>query len=192
MKIWNRKVKVILLIALCLFAIAPGLIIWDGLTDELGPADVGVVFGNQVLPSGEPSARLSARLDRAIQLYSTSYFNKVIVSGGLGREGFDEAIVMKDYLIAQGIPEANIILDNQGLDTYLSVENASKIMEENHYTSILVISQYFHIPRIKLACKRFGIDSVFSANANYFGLRDIYSIIREVIAYGYYLVRSYP
>ena len=114
------------------------------------------------------------------------------MSGGLGREGFDEAIVMKDYLIAQGIPEANIILDNQGLDTYLSVENASKIMEENHYTSILVISQYFHIPRIKLACKRFGIDSVFSANANYFGLRDIYSIIREVIAYGYYLVRSYP
>lgn len=188
----KRKARVTLGIAAGLYALFSGLIIWDGLTDELGPADVGSVFGNQVLPSGEPSALLTARLDRAVQLYSTGYFDTVIVSGGPGRGGFYEADVMKDYLIAQGIPEANIIPDNQGLDSYMSVENAGKILEENHYTSVLVISQYFHLPRIKLACKRFGIKTVFSANARYFGLRDLYSIIREVIAYGYYLVRSYP
>jgi len=192
MKNWKKKIRVFLVFAVCLFALFSGLIIRDGLTDELGTADVGLVFGNQVLPSGEPSARLAARLDHTVQLYNDGCFDKVIVSGGLGREGFDEAEVMKDYLIVQGIPEANIIVDNQGYDTCMTVENAVTIMEENNFASVLVISQYFHLPRIKLACTRFGIEDVYSSNARYFGLRDLYQISREVIAYGYYLVRPYP
>ncbi|MBN1267763.1 MAG: YdcF family protein [Anaerolineales bacterium] len=192
MKKWIKKIKLFLVFSVSLFALFSGLIIRDGLTDELGTADVGLVFGNKVMPSGEPSARLAARLDRAVQLYNDGYFNKVIVSGGLGREGFYEADVMRDYLIERGIPDSNIIPDNQGNDTYMTVENTVTIMEENNIRSILVISQYFHIPRIKLACRRFGLEVVYSANAKYFGLRDLYQISREVIAYGYYLVRSYP
>ena len=192
MKTWIRKVKVIILIALSLFAISAGLIIWDGLTDDLEQADVGLVFGNKVMPSGEPSARLLSRLNRTIQLYSTSYFEKIIVSGGLGREGFDEALVMKDYLVSQGIPESNVLVDNNGMNTFMTVENSLKIMEEENLSSVMVISNYFHIPRIKLACGKFGLGSVYSAHAYYFGLRDVYSITREVIAFGYYLVRPYP
>jgi vancomycin permeability regulator SanA len=192
MKNKKRKVKVIILVALILFAIASGLIIWDGLTDELGSADVGILFGNQVLPSGEPSARLYSRLNKAIDLYSDNYFEKIIVSGGLGKEGHDEALVMKEHLISQGIPENNILVDSNGLNTYMTVENSINIMEENNFTNAMVISNYFHLPRIKMACNRFGIESVYSAHAHYFGLRDLYSITREVIAYGYYLIRSYP
>jgi len=192
MKKLKRKVKVIILVALILFTIASGLIIWDGLTDELGQADVGILFGNQVLPSGEPSARLNSRVDKAIELYNDNFFEKIIVSGGLGKEGHDEALVMKDHLISQGIPENNILVDSDGFNTYMTVENSLTIIEENDFDSVLVISNYFHIPRIKMACKRFGIELVYSAHAHYFGLRDVYSITREVIAYGYYLGRSYP
>ncbi len=192
MKTWKRKAKVITLAASILFALSAGLIIWDGLTDELGPADVGLVFGNKVMPSGEPSARLLSRLNRTIQLYSTNYFEKVIVSGGLGKEGFNEALVMKDYLVSQGIPESNLLVDNNGMNTFMTVENSLQIMEKNNLSSVMVISNYFHIPRIKLACSKFDLGSVYSAHAYYFGLRDIYSIFREVIAYGYYLVRPYP
>jgi hypothetical protein len=45
------------------------LLVYDGTTDDLQPVDVGVVFGNTVTPGGQPSARLRARLDRAIVLY---------------------------------------------------------------------------------------------------------------------------
>ena len=192
MKKLKRKAKVIILVALVLFAIASGLIIWDGLTDELGQADVGILFGNQVLPSGEPSARLYSRLEKAIELYNDNYFEKIIVSGGLGKEGHDEALVMKEHLISEGIPENNILVDSDGLNTYMTIANSLTIIEENDFNSVLVISNYFHIPRIKMTCNRFGLESVYSAHAHYFGLRDVYSITRAVVAYGYYLVRSYP
>ena len=192
MKKPKRKVKVIILVALVLFAIASGLIIWDGLTDELGQVDVGILFGNQVLPSGEPSARLHSRLEKAVELFNDNYFEFIIVSGGLGKEGHDEALVMKEHLISEGMPESNILVDSNGLNTYMTVANSLKIIEENEFNSVLVISNYFHIPRIKMVCNRFGIDSVYSAHAHYFGLRDVYSITREVVAYGYYLVRPYP
>ena len=188
----KRKVKVIVLVGLILFAIGSGLIIWDGLTDELGQADVGILFGNQVLPSGEPSARLHSRLEKAIELYNDNYFEKIIVSGGLGKEGHDEALVMKEHLISEGIPENNILVDSDGLNTYMTIANSLTIIEENDFNSVMVISNYFHLPRIKMACNRFGLESVYSAHAHYFGLRDVYSITREVVAYGYYLVRSYP
>jgi len=192
MKEKKRKVKAIILVALILFAIASSLIICDGLTDELEQADVGILFGNQVLPSGEPSARLYSRLEKTIELYNDNYFEKIIVSGGLGKEGHNEAFVMKDHLITEGIPENNILVDSDGLNTYMTIANSLAIIEENEFNSVMVISNYFHIPRIKMACNRFGLESVYSAHAHYFGLRDLYSVTREVIAYGYYLIRSYP
>ena len=188
----KRKIKIVILVGFVLFAIASGLIIWDGLTDELGKADVGILFGNQVLPSGEPSARLLSRLEKAVELYNDNYFEMIIVSGGLGKEGHDEALVMKDHLISEGIPETNILVDSDGLNTYMTIANTLPIIEENDFNSVMVISNYFHIPRIKMACNRFGIETVYSGHAHYFGLRDVYSITREIIAYGYYMVRSYP
>ena len=109
-----------------------------------------------------------------------------------GKEGVDEALVMKEHLMSQGIPESIILVDSDGMNTYVSIENSLKIMEENNFSSVMVVSNYFHIPRIKLACNKFGFESVYSAHAHYFGFRDVYSIVRELIAYGNYLVRSYP
>src|SRR5262245_21950109 len=71
---------------------------FDGLTDDPVPADVAVVPGNQVNPDGTPSDRLAARLDTALNLYRRGVVKAVLVSGGTGVEGFDEADVMAAYL----------------------------------------------------------------------------------------------
>src|SRR4051812_22536719 len=70
----------------------------SGLWDSGTKADVAVVFGNTVGPDGRPSPRLAARLDRAIELYRSGEVPKIIASGGLGRERFEEAEVMARYL----------------------------------------------------------------------------------------------
>src|SRR3712207_7177756 len=44
-----------------------------------------------------------------------------------------------------------------------------------------------HISRTRLAAKSFGISPVYTAHASYFELRDLYSIVREVVGYGEYL-----
>ena len=161
-----------------------------GLTDEIYQSDVAVVLGNTVEKNGLPSPRLQARLDKTIELYQKGLFANIIVSGGTGIEGFDEAVVMRQYLINQGIPEACIYLDRAGNTTNLTAKNASEIMKRNNWHSAMIISQYFHISRTRLAFTHSGISPVYSAHANYFEIRDFYSIFREVIGYFSYILRG--
>lgn len=191
----RKKIKKVLLITSISFALAfvisAALIVADGLRDDIHAADVAIVLGNKVEAGGIPSARLRARLDKTVELYRQDLFPRVIVSSGVGSEGFGEATVMKAYLVEKGVPEDRIYLDSQGATTYLTAKNASRMMKEQGWRSAIVISQYFHISRTKLALRRYGISPVFSAHAEFFELRDFYSTAREVFGYGAYLLRSY-
>lgn len=177
-------ITTVLVVALLL---ASTVLVASGMSDEIHEADVAVVLGNTVNPNGSPSRRLAARLDTAVEFYHRGLFKNIIVSGGLGREGFDEAVVMKNYLMRQGVPQDKIIVDSLGVTTAATAENTAAIAKEHHWSSVLVISQYFHIPRCRLALSRVGIERVYAAHAHFFELRDIYSIFREVIGYTAYL-----
>lgn len=186
----NRFLRVAALIAAgacTALLLASATLVASGLSDEIHEADVAVVLGNTVNPDGSPSRRLAARLDMALELYHRGVFKNVIVSGGVGREGFDEAVVMKDYLARLGVPQNQIIVDSLGLTTAATARNVALIAKEHHWKSVLVVSQYFHIPRCRLALSAAGIDPVYAAHAHFFEPRDIYSISREVIGYAAYL-----
>lgn len=171
------------------FIIHAVFIIIDGLNDELKGADMAVVLGNKVEKDGHPSKRLQARLDKSVELFEEGYFKYIIVSGGIGKEGFDEAKVMKKYLVDRGIPAEVIIEDSNGYNTYMTAENSRIIMKDLNLESVVVISQYFHITRTKLAFEKHGFENVYSAHAEVFEYRDIYSIIREFPAYYKYMFK---
>ena len=174
-------------IAVVLLLVTSLAICVDGLRDRIGKADVGVVLGNKVETNGMPSARLAARLDKAVELYRRREFPVVIVSGGRGREGYDEGMVMRDYLIGKGVPAASIIVDLHGDTTMRTAENGAAIMRTRGYRSAFLISQYFHISRTRLAFSRCGIDATYNAHARYFEARDLLSIPRDAIGYLSYL-----
>jgi vancomycin permeability regulator SanA len=167
---------------LCAFAIAI-----DGLTENPSKSDVIVVFGNTVNLDGEPSSRLKSRLDRAAELYHQDFSRRIFVSGAVGREGYDEAAVMSKYLISKGVQKADIFSDSQGVNTMRTAENLGIYMRANSLGSAIVVTQFFHVARSKLALKRNGINVVRSAYARYMEARDIYSLAREVPAYFSYL-----
>lgn len=191
----RKRSKKLLLASLLVISVSflsgAALIVADGLRDDIHPADVAIVLGNTIERDGRPSARLRARLDKAVGLYREGLFRHVIVSGGVGAEGFNEAEVMKRYLVSQGVPEGSIIADGGGLTTSLTARNAARAMRERGWHSAIVISQYFHIPRTRLAVEAYGVSPVHSAHAEYFELRDVYSIAREVVGYGAYLMRRH-
>ncbi|UOE95811.1 YdcF family protein [Alkalihalobacillus sp. LMS39] len=190
----TTKVKKILLSSIFLlllwFCIHTTTIVIDGFNDKIEKVDVAVVLGNKVDEDGTPAKRLQARLDKAVELYDEGYFPYIIVSGGTGKEGFDEAEVMKVYLVKQGIPEEVIIEDNQGYNSFMTAENSKTIMDELELHSVMVISQYFHITRTKLAFEKIGFDKadIYSAHADIVEVRDAYSIVREFPAYYKYLL----
>jgi vancomycin permeability regulator SanA len=174
-------------IAAALLLVTSLAICIDGLRDREGRADVGVVLGNKVETSGMPSARLAARLDKAVELYRRGDFPVVIVSGGRGREGYDEGVVMRGYLIGKGVPAASIIVDLHGDTTMRTAENSAAIMRTHGYRSAFLISQYFHISRTRLAFSRCGIDATYNAHARHFEARDLFAVPRDAIGYLSYL-----
>lgn len=166
------------------------LIILDGLIDDVQPSDAAVILGSKVELTGRPSARLAARLDRGMELYKAGITKTLIVSGGTGEEGFDEAIIMRDYLLGLGVPPSAIIVDSMGFNTEQTAKNCATIMKSHNFKSVIVVTQYFHITRTRMALKANYIDHIHSAHARYFEIRDIYSTVRETVATPVYWLRA--
>lgn len=166
-------------------------LLYVGLFSEVKKSDAILILGNTVETSGIPSMRLKGRLDKGIELYQNNLAPIIIVSGGYGIEGFNEAIVMKNYLVEHGVKTENIIVDENGNTTYLTTRNLVPIAKEKNIKSIIVVSQYYHLLRAKRAVEMVGISEVYvSAGNSPFEIRDFYSIPREIIAYYYYLLRT--
>ncbi len=161
-----------------------------GMKEDSRSADVIVVFGNKVGRNGEPSLSLASRLDKALLLYRDGRAPYVIVSGGLGKEGWNEAEVMANYLAERGIPRQFLLVDSQGLNTYLTAQNAARLSMEYGFHSFLLVSHFYHLPRARLTFLRLGLEPVGIAHAERFVARDFYyGLIREVIAYPVYFFR---
>lgn len=184
----KKCITVVLILIFSWFIIHILIISIDGLNDDTDTSDAAVVLGNTVEADGKPSKRLQGRLDRAVELYNEGRFKYVIVSGGTGKEGHSEAIAMKDYLIEKGVPQENILLDQEGYNTLMTAQNTKTIMDNKDLTSVTIISQFFHISRTKLAFGKVGVKHISSAHAKYFELRDAYSLFREFFAYYKYLL----
>lgn len=186
-----RRLAWAVAVAVGAFVLAAAVMVACGWNDRPAPSDVGLVLGNAVAADGRPAARLRARLDTALRLRHEGCFDPVIVSGGIDPAGHDEAAVMRDYLVEQGVPPSAVITDNTGADTYASARRTAEILREHGWSRVCVVSQYFHVPRARLALVRFGVGSVASGSARYVEWRDLYSIPREVIGCAWYAVRRY-
>jgi vancomycin permeability regulator SanA len=177
-----RFIKFALALLIVGFCIAAAAIATSGLSDQIVNADMVVVPGNTVHPDGTLSNRLKGRLDIAIHIFRTGNCQAIFVSGGTGSEGVDESFAMSRYLVEEGIPPANIIQDSEGNNTEATARNAASAMHQRKFTTVLAVSQYFHIPRLRLLLQRQGLSVVGNAHATYFEPRDAYSLAREVVA----------
>jgi vancomycin permeability regulator SanA len=178
----GRRLKISLLLAGAVFLSAATLIAASGLRDEFAPAAAIVVLGNTVGPDGEPSPRLKGRLDGALSVYRKGFAPRIVVSGGVGREGFDEAAVMAQYLVRQGVPANAVLIDSKGVDTAATAANVAGMGKARGIRSVIVATQYFHVSRTKVLLTQAGLKVVGSVHAPYFEARDLYSLPREVIA----------
>ncbi|MGK6341652.1 YdcF family protein [Chryseobacterium sp. DT-3] len=158
-------------------------IIVDGLTDKNMHADIAVILGNTVNEEGTLSERLEKRVECGLNLYRYGRVKKILVSGGLGKEGFYEGDKMKEYLIKNKVSDSIIIVDNFGNNTLATVNNTLKLKDSLNFQSLIVVSQYFHLTRTKMLFRKQHFKNVSSVSPQYFELRDIYSLLREFVAY---------
>jgi vancomycin permeability regulator SanA len=183
----TRIVFAVLALCVTVAAIALSTI---GLSDHVETADAVVVPGNTVNPDGSPSNRLKSRLDTALAVFRAGHCKVIFVSGATGAEGVDESEVMKAYLVKQGVPLDRIIQDKQGFNTAATARNAAIALHQRGYSTVLAVSQFFHVPRLRRLLAAQGLVVVGSEHARYFELRDVYSLLREVAAMSLLLVEN--
>jgi uncharacterized SAM-binding protein YcdF (DUF218 family) len=127
-------------------------------SDEARPADAIAVFGAAEY-DGRPSPVLRARLDHALELYQRGIAPMVITLGGgyEADEHHSEGGVGEDYLLAHGVPEADIIAETKSDNTEQSAERLAAIARENNFKRIVVVSDGTHLFRIHAICERDGL-----------------------------------
>ena len=177
----------LLLIGLTFFLIHEAVIAIDGLVDAQNEkSEVAVIFGSKVNRDGNVSHWLEARLVKGLELYSNGWVDKIYVSGGLGQEGHFEGTVMKAYLVEQGVPSQHVIADDLGVNTRATALNF--VNDLSTPTSAILVTQYFHVSRVKLAFKQVGVGKVAAVHCDFHELRDFYSLFREFFGFYKYLV----
>ena len=154
--------------------------------DETRPADAIVVLGAAEY-AGRPSPIFKARLDHALALYQRGIAPVMITTGGQGEDPkFSEGGVGRKYLVEHGVPEQKIIAETQSDNTDESTERVATIMQVNGMRSCVVVSDGYHIFRVKRMLGRYGVQ-VYGAPRPQSRPRSRWQrvslVLREVLSY---------
>lgn len=111
--------------------------------DELDDVSCVLVLGAGIR-GDKPSPMLEDRLKTAIKLYNKSISKTILVSGDHQYDSYDEVSVMKNYLIENGIPESDILVDDYGISTYDSIY---RLVHIYNVSRVAIVSQEYHLYR---------------------------------------------
>jgi uncharacterized SAM-binding protein YcdF (DUF218 family) len=151
---------VLLLLALWALSLV-SVHLW-GRRDEARAADAIVVLGAAQY-DGKPSPVLKARLDHAVELYRRGLAPKMIMTGGMGPgDTVSEAVVGKRYAARNGVPEDAILVETDGLTSLQSMRAVASLMQREGLGRAVLVSDPFHMLRLKLLSKRVGIEGYTS------------------------------
>jgi uncharacterized SAM-binding protein YcdF (DUF218 family) len=153
--------------------------------DEARTADVILVLGAAEY-RGRPSQVLRARLDHALELYHRNLAPRIMTTGGAGGDPvFTEGGVGRSYLIGHGVPAEAIIVENEGQTTVESTAMAGEIMRRMGLGSVIVVSDGYHIFRVKRMLQFRGL-SVYGSprkERNQETLREQWNYVKQAIGY---------
>lgn len=122
-----------------------------GTTDYRREADVAVVFGAKVHADGGLSWSLEERVQTGVALLKDGYVDTLLMSGGVGANGVDEAVAMKARAVELGVPEDAVLTDSLGVDTDSTVRDTVALLGGPDSARIIAVSQFYHLPRIKMS-----------------------------------------
>ena len=152
-----RIIGGLVLLAVGTWALLVAAIYLYGKRDGARKADAVVVLGAAQY-DGRPSPVLRARLDHAIRLYREGVAPRMITTGGVGPgDTVSEAVVGRRYAIKSGVPAGAILTERTGLRSTESLAAVARLMKEGEMESAVLVSDPFHMLRLKLLAVRFGI-----------------------------------
>src|SRR3954452_2361763 len=154
--VWNA-IAVALVVVIVALAYVALEIERQSTRDEAQPSDVILELGAAEY-RGRPAPVFRARLDHAYDLYTRKLAPHIMTTGGAGGDPvFTEGDVGRSYLIGKGVPSESIVVENESETTVESLARASEIMRRMALQSAIVVSDGYHIYRVKKMLQFRGI-----------------------------------
>ena len=152
----RRLLTVMVVVIFALWVIsAAAVLIWSS-RDEARPAQAIVVLGAAQY-AGKPSPVLRARLDHALDLWNRHLATLLILTGGTGSgDTTSEAAVGRSYARKHGVPDSAILVESEGRTTSASMRAVAGMLEVRGLQSALLVSDPFHMLRLRILARRFG------------------------------------
>lgn len=154
--------------------------------------DFVVVLGSRLIGSTVPPL-LASRLDRARKTYESEQAKQadgtpmIVTSGGQGGdEAVPEARAMADYLLAAGVPDDRLLVEDRSTTTRENLLYSKEIMagRDRDYRCVLVTNN-FHAFRTALLARKLGVNGqvIGSRTAWYYlpsaTIREFIGILRD-------------
>ena len=155
---WWKALAALALAGILVFAGLFGAVMYGSYDHIQDDPQVMVILGCRVMPEGHPSILLQDRLDTALDYWEEHPDVTIVTSGGQGsNEPVSEARCMADYLMEGGVPEDQILLEDQSHNTRENLQFAQEIAQEQGMgEEIAVVTQGFHMYRATQLAKAAG------------------------------------
>jgi uncharacterized SAM-binding protein YcdF (DUF218 family) len=130
------------------------------------PVDAIIVLGTAQY-DGRPSPALKARLDEVLELWSVGLAPLVVVTGGkMEGDRFTEAEASRNYLVDNGVPGDAILMESVGRSSWQSMRGAAEVLAPTGARRVLIVSDGFHLFRLKLMARELGLEPIASPAEN--------------------------
>ena len=189
--LWIKVLAGLVLAGVLVFGALLGQVLSGSKDTIIGEPQAMVVLGCQVKPWG-PSVLLQDRLDKALEYWEEHPEVVIVVSGAQGPdEPSTEARAMAGYLMEKGVPEDNILLEENSHNTIQNLTYSRQLLEEQGYDisgGVAIVSNGFHLTRTRMLAGWAGYENVstLAAPSSHLPSR-LKMYIREPIA----LVKSF-
>lgn len=141
-----------------------GLVIFVCVKEYTVPAadpaqsDAIIVLGAQVRADGTLSLQLQWRMEKALEMYQ-AHPQLVVVCGAQGvDEPVPEARAMRDFLLAHGVPEGDVLMEDASFNTRQNLSHAQALLPEGARRVLIVTSSY-HLPRALALARDLGFEA---------------------------------
>ncbi|MEO0867355.1 MAG: YdcF family protein [Cyanobacteria bacterium J06642_11] len=141
---------------------AEAIVVLGGSTHAQSPPRPWV----EILDSGD-------RILYSVKLYQDGMAPLIVFSGGRiywKDGGPPEAEDMTKIALAMGVPERNILQENDSLNTYQNAVNTAKILQQRKIDTILLVTSAIHMPRARAIFAKQGFN-VTAAPTDYWVTR---------------------
>lgn len=158
----------------------------------VGEYDAIIVLGAQVKPDGTPSLQLQWRIDAAARAWKDRNCLVVVCGAQGSNEPAPEALVMRDELMKQGVPEEMILTDADSFNTLQNISNAVKLLEGREIDHVLIVTSDYHLARAMAIAEDAGLSASGLGSPTLQGLRPwVKNQGREGLAWIKYWMQKY-